>query len=111
MIHISGDWYIDGDASNIILKQRKESKKNGEEYFIEVAYPGTFEQLMNSLSRRRVRMEIEKVATLRELVDAEKDIRKDNDEFYKRFEKEIRERLREESGDEGTEKEYQPVGE
>lgn len=97
MIHISGDWYLGGDPSNIILKQRKINKENGKEYFNEVAYPGTFEQLMNSLSRRRVRINIEAANDLKELIAIEKAIQDDNAKFYKRFKKEINEKLKEES--------------
>ena len=90
MIHIGEDWYIGGDPLNIILKQRKVAKETGKEYFVDVAFPRTFEQLMNSLSARKAKMSIENMELLKELVELERQIKSDNAEFYQRFENEIK---------------------
>ena len=96
MIQITGDWFLTADVGNVILSQRKTNGNTGEDYFVDVAFPRDFEQLMNSLAKRKIRIGIEAADHLKELVALEKQIKADNAAFYKKFEKQIKQMLKEE---------------
>ncbi len=96
MIHISGDWYIDGDTHNVILKRKRvyEKGKNvGKEYMEEVCYPRDFKQALDILVKKRVRMELERRRSLNGMAKGINEIHKDIKAFCNKYEDHIKKEL------------------
>jgi len=120
MIHIGGDWYLDGKAPGILLKQKKVFQKGakiGQEYYVIAGSYRTFQNVFDALVEKEVRLTIGESRVLMQVNKGVADIHSMIADFYEKYGKEIEKKLKEESGDagiereDGTERDDYPIGE
>jgi hypothetical protein len=100
MIHIVDDLYITGDPLNISLTQEKESKKEGgvkgEKYYVDLGHYNTFQELLDGLTRKKIRLGISQAKALMEIGDDIQEIHDTIRWFCNKFKKEIEDRMQDE---------------
>lgn len=114
MIHIVKDFYIEGDTFNIILKQKKikeKEGKKGEEYFVDIGYYATLQQLLDALVRKKIYKSLEKAPDFVQLNNDIKEIHKDIEGFCQKLGKEVKAMLTKEKELEKAERGCSEAGE
>lgn len=102
MIHIGGDWYLDGKAPGILLKQKKVFQKGakiGQEYYVIAGSYRTFQNVFDALVEKDIRLTISESEALMQVNRGVADIHGMIAEFCEKYGKEIEKKLREDSGD------------
>lgn len=96
MIHITGDYFLEADNLNLTLKKRKIAKTGqnaGQEVFTDIGYYGTFEQLLDRLVEKRIKIDVQGAQSLTDVCEGVKLIHDDIKEFCARLKNEIKQRL------------------
>ncbi len=81
MIKISDKYYLETDALNYILKEkkiRKDGKKKGEEYYENIAYFGRIEHLYNYIIEKEIKENIELLNNIEKVIELKREISKED---------------------------------